>query len=289
MISADPSNPKGIVWLASYPKSGNTWLRMFLYQMQRIMGGHPREEDELNKLDRSSMYEARLFGLFNRILDKPVATATSQEVTEVRPVVHATVVERIQGSVALVKTHNLLGKIGEFPILNLAVSAGAIYIVRDPRDVATSLARHLGASIDVAIDVMDRHAYATTNNEEAAFETWGSWSEHVNSWTIDPSPRILVVRYEDMLAKPTETFTGVVKHLRQGPTAEQIAEAIELSSFDKLKRQEDSYDFRERSPRADRFFATGRAGAWRENLTAAQVEEINSSHRDIMRKFGYLD
>jgi hypothetical protein len=289
MIYADPSKPKGIVWLASYPKSGNTWLRMFLYQIQRIMGGHPREEDELNKLDRSSMYEARLFGLFNRILDKPVATATAQEVTRVRPLVHATVVDRVQGGAALVKTHNLLGKIGKFPILNLAVSAGAIYVVRDPRDVAPSLAKHLGSSIDEAIRVMAQHAYATQNNEEAAFETWGSWSEHVNSWTMDPSPQVLIVRYEDMMAEPTETFSGIIKHLRQNPTAEQITEAIELSSFDKLKRQEDSYDFRERSPRADRFFVSGRAGGWRETLSEAQVKAIVAEHSGMMRKFGYLD
>ncbi|MCR4282913.1 MAG: sulfotransferase domain-containing protein, partial [Bauldia sp.] len=73
MINTDPRNPRGIVWIASYPKSGNTWLRMFLYQLMRIMGGHPREQDELNKLDRSSMYEARLFGLFEQSLGKPLA------------------------------------------------------------------------------------------------------------------------------------------------------------------------------------------------------------------------
>ena len=71
MIVVDPKNPRGIVWIASYPKSGNTWIRVFLYQLMRIMGGHPREPDELNKLDRSSMYEARLFGLFDQAIGRP--------------------------------------------------------------------------------------------------------------------------------------------------------------------------------------------------------------------------
>jgi hypothetical protein len=289
MIAVDPRNPKGIVWLASYPKSGNTWLRIFLYQLMRIMGGHPREADELNKLDRSSMYEAKLFGLFNRILGKPLATATREEVTNVRPLVHATIVDRIRGSVSLVKTHNLLGDIGGVPILNFDVSVGAIYIVRDPRDVAPSLAGQMRAPIDATIKIMGQSAFATGNSEEAAFETWGSWSEHVTSWTMTPSPVTLVVRYEDMIGKPTETFAAIAKHLRQQPTPEQIAEAIELSSFDKLKQQEDQYDFRERPVTADRFFESGKAGGWRDKLTDRQAQAIADAHGAVMRKFGYLD
>jgi hypothetical protein len=288
MIFVDPRNPRGIVWLASYPKSGNTWLRMFLYQLMRITGGHPREDDELNKLDRSSMYEARLFGLFDQALGKPLATATPAEVTRVRSSVQQIIAERA-GGVALVKTHNLLGHLDGQPIINLRVSAGSVYIVRDPRDVAPSLAKHLGRSLDDTIAVMGRHAYSTNNGPELAFETWGSWTEHVESWTMRPSDAALIVRYEDMLAKPTEVFTEIVTHLRQAATAEDIAEALALSSFDKLREQEDAYDFRERSPRADRFFVSGKAGGWRERLTSAQADAIVQAHSGMMRKFGYLN
>ena len=170
MINVDPRRPRGIVWIASYPKSGNTWMRMFLYQLMRIMGGHPREPDELNKLDRSSMYEARLYGLFQQALGKPLGDATLAEVSRVRQHVHATIAERVN-NIALVKTHNVLGEIYDVPIINTSVSVGAIYIVRDPRDVASSLARHLGASTDEAIRVLGRSGYATRNTEESAFET----------------------------------------------------------------------------------------------------------------------
>ncbi|MCR4281444.1 MAG: sulfotransferase domain-containing protein, partial [Bauldia sp.] len=219
----------------------------------------------------------------------PLATASRAEVTSVRALVHATIAERV-GGIALVKTHNVLGHLGGKPIVNVAVSAGSIYIARDPRDIAPSLAKHLGAPIDEAIRVMSENAYSTNNTEESAFETWGSWSEHVHSWTMRPSDASLIVRYEDLMAKPTETFTAVAKHLRQhAATPEQIAEAIELSSFDKLKRQEDAYDFRERSPRADRFFASGKAGGWREKLTDRQAEAIVTAHSGLMRKFGSLN
>jgi hypothetical protein len=288
MINTDPKKPRGIVWLASYPKSGNTWLRAFLYQLVRIQSGIPREEDELNKLDRASGYEAKLFGLFHQFLQKPLATASRLEVMKVRPLVHLTVAERMP-SVAMMKTHNLMGELGGMPTVNLTASAGAIYIVRDPRDVASSLAKHLGASVDQAIEVMATPAFATENSAETAFEIWGSWSEHVASWGVDPNKAVLVVRYEDMLAQPTETFGKIVAHLRQAPPPEQLAEAIELSSFDKLKRQEEESAFRETSPRADRFFASGKAGGWRERLSAAQIDKIEGAHRKMMLNFGYLD
>ncbi len=90
-------------------------------------------------------------------------------------------------------------------------------------------------------------------------------------------------------AKPTETFGAIAAHLRQQPSEEQLTEAIELSSFDKLRRQEEEGAFRERSRHADRFFVTGKAGAWREKLTDAQALRILQAHRYEMGHFGYLD
>jgi hypothetical protein len=287
MIRVDPKNARGIVWLASYPKSGNTWLRMYLYQLVRILGAHPREEHELNKLDRASGYEAKLFGLFDQFLGKPLAQATPIEVMSIRALVHATVAERMP-AITMLKTHNLMGEINGMPTINTAVSVGAIYIVRDPRDVAVSLARHLGSTVDDAIAVMNSPGFVTGNDVETAFEIWGSWSQHVESWTLNPDPSLLVIRYEDMMDRPTETFTAIARHIGQAATADQIAEAIELSSFDKLKRQEEDLGFRELSPRADRFFATGKAGSWRNKLNPAQAKSISRSHGTLMSKFGYL-
>ena len=288
MINSNPNDPRGIVWLASYPKSGNTWLRTFLYHLVRIQNGLPREEDELNKLDRASGYEAKLFGLFEQYLGKPLEQASRVEAMGVRPQVQMTVAERMP-NVAMLKTHNLMGELGGMPTVSPRASIGAIYIVRDPRDVASSLAKHIGRSVDEAIEVMATSAFATDNQAETAFEIWGSWSEHVASWTTEKSPTILVVRYEDMLAKPTETFGAIAEHLRQELTPEQLTEAIELSSFDKLKRQEEEGAFRERSVHADRFFVSGKAGGWRDWLTEAQALRILQTHRYEMGHFGYLD
>ena len=288
MIVTDPRNPKGIVWIASYPKSGNTWMRVYLYHLMRLMNGLPRSDNDLHALDKASAYEARLVGLFEEMIGKPLAEASRYEVALIRPQVHAAIVQRT-GSVSLIKTHAALGQLGNLPTHNLAVSCGTIYIVRDPRDLAISLAAHNGSTIDAAITDMATPSYGTQNSDQAAFEVWGSWSENALSWTDKPHEAVLVVRYEDMHADPTATFTAVAEHLRQKPTPEQIAEAIALSSFKELRDAEIAAgDFRERSERADRFFREGRVGEWHDKLTPAQVQSIEDAHRAQMMKFGYL-
>ncbi len=287
MIIIDPNNPKGIVWIASYPKSGNTWIRIFIYHILRMMVGAEREENDLEVLSRATGYEARLFGLFDELLGKPVVEATKQEIAEVREHVHAAVFERAP-RVAMVKTHNLLGMAYKHPTINLNVSAGTIYIVRDPRDVVVSLSDHLGCTLDQGIGVLNHSAYTSESDPEGAYEVWGSWSEHVKSWTMVPNQAVIVVRYEDLLEDPFKQFSAIVKHLRESPSEEQIREAIELSSFKSLYDQETAGGFRERSPHAERFFRVGKAGQWRGELSTQQVNTIVGAHGDMMRKFGYL-
>jgi hypothetical protein len=287
VIEKSPQARRGIVWLASYPKSGNTWLRVFLYHLLRIAGGHPREDDELNRLERASIYETRKVDLFERVLGKPLAAASLAEIMQARPRVQAAIAQTTPG-VALVKTHNLLGQVYGMPTVNPQASIGAIYVVRDPRDVAPSLANHLGSTVAKAVEVLNTSGYFTESSAEGASEVWGSWSEHVRSWTADPGPTLLVLRYEDMLADPVRSFTAVAKHLALTATARQIREAAELSSFGRLREQEARTGFAERPPNTERFFNTGKSGTWRERLTDDEVATIVTTHKAEMTRFGSL-
>src|SRR5690606_32261253 len=94
MIKIDPRKPEGIIWIASYPKSGNTWLRIFLYHITRIMHGVPLEGNDLHQLDRSSLYEARLVPLFEHFLGRPAAEVEWRDIVPVRPLVQAEIVRR---------------------------------------------------------------------------------------------------------------------------------------------------------------------------------------------------
>jgi hypothetical protein len=285
MISAAPDG-KGIVWLASYPKSGNTWLRVFLYHLVRLQNGAPREDDEINKLSRVSLYEARLFRLFEEYLGKPVEQASMDEVARVRPRIQAEIRNHPPG-VALVKTHNCIGEMAGYPLVDLSLTIGAVYMVRDPRDVALSLAHHLGVDADEAIKVMAVHGFATPNTRDGPFEVWGSWSDHVQSWTATANPALLVVRYEDLATDPLGKFSQIATHLGIAAPAAAIAEATELSTFDNLAAAERVHPFRETSERADRFFREGRAGAWRQKLMPDQARRIVAEHAAVMQRWGY--
>jgi hypothetical protein len=287
MIRTIPKLPGGIVWLASYPKSGNTWLRVFLYHITRISLGIPLEGNDLHQLDRSSIYEARMFSLFAEMLGKPVAEADWREIVPIRPRLHAEVVRRSR-RVTFVKTHMALAKVMNTPVINLDVTLGAVYVVRNPLDVVLSLADHLGFSVDEAITAMSMPGYYAKSAEEEVYEPWGSWSENIESWTGRKSDTIHVLRYEDLLDNPIKCFRSVTDHLRQNPMPAQLAEAVELSSFSRLSGIEKEADFRERSSHAERFFRVGRAGQWRDQLDDDQIRRMVSAQYRQMNRFGYL-
>jgi uncharacterized protein (DUF924 family) len=172
--------------------------------------------------------------------------------------------------------------------INFAVTSGAIYMVRNPLDVAISLSHHMNKSIDEAITTMAARDVETPVNEKRVYEVYGSWSQHVEGWTRKPHRAIYVMRYEDMLDDPEKTFGGLARHMLIDATPAQLAEAIDKSSFEKLQEQEEKEGFRERPEHAERFFREGRAGQWKETLTPTQIDQIVQDHREQMARFGYL-
>jgi hypothetical protein len=288
MIAADANDPRGIVWIASYPKSGNTWIRLFLHHLLRVRRGRPAEERELDNLGNTAPSIAGQIALFEKFIGKPVTEADMKEVVTARPKVQEVMVREAGGGVLPVKTHSFLGRVFDIPLISLGYSVGAIYVVRNPLDIALSLAPYLNIPLDMTIRTMAATLTAPPPTPLLAPEIWGSWSENVRSWTTDPPPVIKVVRYEDLLADPVTAFTGIAEHMRIGATPAEIAEAVEASSFARVSREELSGGFTERPQGVGRFFRVGRAGQWRDALSPVQVDQIVAEHGEQMRRFGYL-
>jgi hypothetical protein len=205
----------------------------------------------------------------------------------VRPLVQAEIAAQTDG-LALVKTHHALVMDRGHPTLNFSVTSGAVYLVRNPLDVAISYSHHLNTDIDDTIAQMAEKGLETDIGERSVYEVYGSWSEHVNSWTAKPHRAVCVLRYEDMLEQPQASFSALARHLLLQPTPEQLNEAIARSSFEKLKAQEDLSGFREKPEHAKRFFREGRSGQWREQLSRRQIRRIVKDHAEQMDRFGYL-
>jgi hypothetical protein len=274
----------GIVWIASFQKSGNTWTRAFLHNLLRVL--HGEAEQDINRMGQLSTWEnARKF--YDDALGAPSIGADRARIAALRPGVQQRIADSHDG-VVFVKTHLALVNDRGYPTINTAATSGAIYIVRNPLDVAISYAHHVGDDIDGAIARMATSRAETESSLHSVHEVCGSWSEHVLSWTRKPHRSILVLRYEDMLASPQQEFTRLVRHLRLDAGAEQIAQAIELASFARLQAQESSQGFLERHHAGQRFFREGRAGQWKEALTREQIKRIVAAHHEQMARFDYV-
>ena len=277
----------GIIWIASYPKSGNTWVRAFLHSLIRQQNGEGGEQD-INEMSRFSTWDLDKARYADFLGFEPDNSQHRREIAATRHAVHRQIAESTQ-DIVLIKTHNCLVMDRGHSTINFAVTAGAVYVVRNPLDVAISYAHHSGASIDDAIEHMSLVDAETNGSAIAVYEVQGSWSQHVWSWTRNPNRALRVVRYEDMLADPNKEFAALAEHLLLHPTRRQLAKAIKGSSFARLQAQEREKGFRERPPvSTQNFFREGRAGQWKDVLGAAQVDRIVRDHGEQMQLFGYL-
>ncbi|TNE40242.1 MAG: sulfotransferase domain-containing protein [Alphaproteobacteria bacterium] len=274
----------GIIWLASYPKSGNTWTRTFLHNLLL----NPEKPVDINSITRFTLGDSDR-GWFEKAGGKPYKDYSLREIAELRPKVHKAFTESYPDSV-FVKTHHVFGKAFGVPLISMEYTAGAIYIVRNPLDVVTSLSDHFGLSLDEGIDLLNNpKGRAEDADADGTVEhVLGSWSGHVQSWMPFDRRYMYIMRYEDMLEKPVETFGGVSRFLGLNPPEERLARAVEFSSFDVVRKQEDEKGFFEQSKKNKRFFRVGKAGQWKDVLSDAQVKKIVKCHYDTMKHFNYL-
>lgn len=276
----------GFYWLASYPKSGNTWLRLFLASLAQ--GGIPIDIN--NKQFDTQVVALRL--PFDQFLDIESTDLTVSEITSYLPRKYE--IEAASANKPLFrKVHDayLITPKGE-PLFPPAITLGVVYLVRDPRDVAVSFAHHLGKSIDQTITMM-ANPQAMLSSERKHQDTYlpqylYSWSGHVKSWLDAPGIRRLVLRYEDMVAHPEGCFGNAARFLGMESPPSMVAAAVEAVRFEKLSAAEDANDFVERPNTVTKFFRRGVAGGWRDTLTSEQSARIENDHEPVMRHLGYL-
>ncbi len=272
----------GICWLASYPKSGNTWARIVIANLF----ANPAEPYDINSLVRFANSDARGDN-YACIAGRTVEDMTEEEIHALRPRVHRLIANSSPDTL-FVKTHNAICVLGDISTVTPEVTEGAIYVVRNPVDVAPSYAHHFGVSVGDAVDALCAHDNRIVSTPKMAFQFLGSWSDHVTSWTTAPGLRRYVMRYEDMARKPVETFGGMVKFLGLPKNPSRLKKAIRFSSFDVVSAQEQETGFKERSKNLERFFRKGKVGDGRAVLTRAQIDKLIEHHGEVMREFGYV-
>ncbi len=273
-----------IVWLASYPKSGNTWLRAFIYNLieQPARPGRIGILPDYFESESDPRWYLPLTG------GRDLADCGGEEVIAMKSEVHRQIaLSRPRGSI-FTKTHNRFGSFNDLPLHNITVMSGAIYVVRNPLDVVLSTADHFGLSIDETIEFMANEETGTPSNLENVVSFLGSWSSHVGSWIRQVHDQIVVLRYEDMLDRPLKAFGQVAKLIGLGKDKNAIKRAIRYSSFTELKKQESRDGFIERSSNSKSFFRKGRKNQWVKGLSEEQIARMVDQHREQMDRFHYI-
>jgi aryl sulfotransferase len=179
------------------------------------------------------------------------------------------------------------------PVFPAAVSQSAIYLIRDPRDIAVSFAHHRGRDADWAIDFMADEMTVLAGDDDLMKaqlpQPLGSWSTHASSWHDQDDVPFMTVRYEDLLSEPVHHLTMIAAQLRIPIDPAAAASAVADTRFDVLQEQELADGFVERRRGSSAlFFREGRAGGWQAHLTPSQAGRIVDRHREVMVRFGYV-
>jgi hypothetical protein len=278
-----------IFWLASYPKSGNTWMRVFLHNLLWNDDG----AFDINDMHKAQSAARR--DIFDETVGVDSADLSHDEAEWLKPEVYEHFAAQSDEPIFL-KIHDAFTYTDsekQRPLIPPRATAKVAYILRNPLDVAVSSANHSAITIEKAVENMANEAYclgkSTTSHGKQLRQRLLSWSSHVQSWVRAPGMDIHVVRYEDLKHSPLETFSALVRFLGYEHSEAKIKRAIEASAFSRLQQQEKEKVFAEKPQRCPAFFHQGKTGYWRDFLSGAQAEAMIKKHGHVMRQFGYLN
>lgn len=273
---------RDLVLLASYPKSGNTWVRA-------LFSGLRSSE---SAVELENLEGAMVASLHPLVCPFPINRLVMSE----QELWHADACRLLRNPgrpFTLLKTHLALRNdpSGEC-VFPSEIVRGVIHVVRHPFDVAPSLANHLGVDIPLAVDYMLQDDFVSGGGfGELLPEYWGSWRQHTNSWCApDTAFPVLRVRFEDLKSDPVAelrrmiAFVGIEEY-----PEDRLHRAAEAASFDRLRKQETDRGFKERSLVSSEFFRGGRTGDGWKQLSDRQRERILQATSVEMARLGYSD
>jgi len=276
---------RNIVWLASYPKSGNTWFRILL---DNYFSSSPDPVD-INSLQHSRSSSSR--ELFDQNTAINSSDLTKDEIDCIRPDIY----EKISSdheNLVFFKVHDAWSRNSNgrslFPP---NVTKGVIYLIRNPLEIAVSYTYHTNSSFEQSVQEINdpNHAFAT-NPHKLSFQlkqTILDWSGHVHSWVEESGLPLCVIRYEDLLKNPLKEFIRALDFLELKPNIAQANKAVINSQLEILQAQEIHSGFQEKPMKAKVFFRNGQNENWQSELDLKLINEIIKTNKTVMQLYGY--
>ena len=278
-----------IIWLASYPKSGNTWIRIFLNTLL-FSEGKGDVDINSNSIDQ--------FPLRKNFKD---LTDNINDINEfAKNCISAQEIINLQNETKIFKTHNAFWKQQKtnYSFTNEENTLGVIYIVRDPRNIITSVLNYFNKNdYDEALEFMSDKLkiLGGSENEFGVPTIISSWANHYNSWKKFKK-NYLLIKYENLLYNPKEEFLKITEYLNliNGYKFEEnkIMEAIENTKFSKLSNQEDLKGYIGNSPKnkelEKKFFNLGPKNKWEDLLEGRVKDQIEKIFKEEMKELNYI-
>jgi len=282
-----------IIWIASYPKSGNTWIRSLLSTYLYS------EDGNFN------------FSLLKKILkfpSKKYLQYFTKDFTDIKKVSQhwISAQERInlfnENKSILLKTHSALCTLENNPFTNKENTQAVIYIVRDPRNVITSVGNHY------SMNVQESYNFITDNNKIISSDKWGgdnfgisevlgSWSTHYKSWKNIKFAPVLKIKYEDLINNTKKSLIEIINFLQKFSDIKidknKISKTVESCNFENLRKMEKKEGFfeaaySEKSNKKVDFFHLGKKNNWENLLNQEMEKKIRETFHDEMRELKYI-
>ena len=281
-----------IFWIASYPKSGNTWVRTLLSAYYYSQEGYFKQE----LLKYIGQFPEKIY--FQKFNYNPkVIIDTSRYWIKAQEIINK------DKKIKFFKTHNILGSIDNHKFTNKENSIGAIYVVRDPRNVITSLQNHYEFNQNEALEFMINekkfiHDYHS-KNDYSDFQFISSWEKNYRSWTNQKNFSIKIVKYEDLNIKTYEIFSEIIEFIERvigtNKTVDKkkLRNAISTTSFDKMKILEQNQGFSEsvlskNDPKKIPFFYLGPNNDWRNIFDEEYKKKLTTIFKDNLKELNYI-
>ena len=269
-----------IIWLASYPRSGNTWIRALLSNYL-----YSKEPDTLKNLESIDLFPSGRY--FSGLIDKKKINENKKDIFKNYILAQEKI--NLNKKINIIKTHCFAGKVEGSEFSNSENTAGFIYIIRDPRSVAVSNSYHEEISISKSVDqILNPKRFS--NVQELYMEFRSSWQNNYLSWK-NKKWEGLFIKYEDLHNDTFNNLKKIIIFMKKFVKIEidekKIKETIELSSFNNLSKIEKKLGFKE-NPSKEKFFRKGLVDEWKKSLSKDLIIKIEENFKNEMKELNYL-